>query len=177
MKKCNECGVEKELTKEFFPVNTRYKSGFVGTCKECTNRYRREWLITTSPEQDEARIEYHKKWLTNTTPNQIKARNEYQKEFDAKTMTQYILKSGITITGERLKQTTSQIKGAFDVQTYIPKMTKEYLDSRFVETKVSIGKTGLKKSHYSSMKCECNTMSQSFVATIYPETILSEREL
>jgi hypothetical protein len=177
MKKCNKCGVEKELTKEFFPVNTRYKSGFVGTCKECTNRYRREWLITTSPEQDEARSEYRKKWLTNSTPNQIKARNKYQKEFDAKTMTQYTLKSGITITGERLKQTTSQIKGAFDVQTFVPKMTKQYIDSRFTETKVSMGNTGLKKSHYASMKGEFAILTQSFVATIYPETILSQKEL
>jgi hypothetical protein len=177
MKKCNECGVEKELTKEFFPVNTRYKSGFVGTCKKCTNRYRREWLITTSPEQDEARVEYHKKWLTNTTPNQIKARNEYQKEFDAKIMTKYTLKSGVIITGERLEKTTSQIKGAFDVQTYVPKMTKQYPNSRFIETNVPIGKTGLKKSHYASMKAEFAILSQSFVATIYPETILSEMEL
>jgi hypothetical protein len=92
-------------------------------------------------------------------------------------MTQYTLKSGITITGERLKQTTSQIKGAFDVQTFVPKMTKQYIDSRFVETNVQMGKTGLKKSHYSSMKGEFTTTNQWFVATIYPETILSEIEL
>jgi hypothetical protein len=176
MKKCNECGVEKELTKEFFSVRNQCISGFLATCKECSNKYKRNRLANRTPEEREKRNKYQKEWLTNSTPNQIKARNEYQKQF-AKTMTQYILKSGITITGERLEKTTSQLEGAFNVQTSVPKMTKQYLDSRFVETNVQMGKTGLKKSHYSSMKGEFTTMSQWFVATIYPETILSQKEL
>lgn len=36
-KKCNKCQIEKLQTD--FPKNSRYKSGYLNSCKVCTNRY------------------------------------------------------------------------------------------------------------------------------------------
>ena len=41
-KKCTKCKVEKPLTKEYFPLHNKTKSGFDSWCKECRASYRSE---------------------------------------------------------------------------------------------------------------------------------------
>jgi hypothetical protein len=42
LKKCTKCKVEKPLTKEYFPLHNKTKSGFDSWCKECRASYRSE---------------------------------------------------------------------------------------------------------------------------------------
>lgn len=39
---CTKCKVEKPLTKEYFPLHNKTKSGFDSWCKECRASYRSE---------------------------------------------------------------------------------------------------------------------------------------
>lgn len=39
---CTKCKVEKLLTKEYFPLHNRTKSGFDSWCRECRSSYRSE---------------------------------------------------------------------------------------------------------------------------------------
>lgn len=39
---CTKCKVEKPLTKEYFPLHNRTKSGFDSWCRECRSSYRSE---------------------------------------------------------------------------------------------------------------------------------------
>ncbi len=39
---CTKCKVEKPLTKEYFPLHNKTKSGFDSWCKECRSSYRSE---------------------------------------------------------------------------------------------------------------------------------------
>jgi len=41
-KKCTRCKIEKLLTKEYFPLHNKTKSGFDSWCKECRSSYRSE---------------------------------------------------------------------------------------------------------------------------------------
>lgn len=70
MKRCNKCGVEKDLTA--FPARTENKDGFSSTCYGCTNESYREYYLKN---KDHIR-ELHKIWQKN---NVLKMRESNKK--------------------------------------------------------------------------------------------------
>ena len=43
MKKCIDCGIEKEISNDYFPPMARNKDGHSNKCRRCVNKYNRAW--------------------------------------------------------------------------------------------------------------------------------------
>lgn len=56
MKKCNQCGLEKDLTE--FQIRRASKDGFTARCKKCLSDYDKS--RANNPERVKARVEYQK---------------------------------------------------------------------------------------------------------------------
>ena len=78
MKTCNKCGVEKAL--DMFYKNSAGKYGVRADCKECHNKYRREYgkEYHQRPEVKKRKKEYSQR------PEVKERRNEYKKEWHIK---------------------------------------------------------------------------------------------
>ncbi len=73
LKQCTKCGEMKEMTKEFFYKDFRYRDGFRGHCKECIKKDASNW----NREHPEEHKKYHKKWLEEN----LEVWKEYKKDW------------------------------------------------------------------------------------------------
>lgn len=64
MKKCAECGKNKEY--KDFPKDSRLKIPYAARCKECKNRYNKQYLVTEEQKKrNESALERDLKYLEN----------------------------------------------------------------------------------------------------------------
>ena len=61
LKKCNKCGIEKPLTKEYFHRNKNKKDGFVEMCKECRNKYAKDYREENKEKISNSRKEHYQR--------------------------------------------------------------------------------------------------------------------
>jgi len=76
IKKCNKCGIEKELS--LFIKNKKCKNGYGGTCKECSNKYSKKWKQINSTElSQKRRFEYAQNEGVISKQREIERRKNY----------------------------------------------------------------------------------------------------